>query len=68
MSIRRTNFEENKYPSQHSSMEQQTPIVLYLNEKVKLLEAENNELKKEINLKTSIIYYNKVTKIKLNTT
>jgi hypothetical protein len=54
MSNRRANFEENKYPSHSNSLEQQAPIVLYLNDKVKLLEAENNELKKEINLKSSI--------------
>jgi hypothetical protein len=53
MSNRRTNYEENKYPSQQSSVEQHTPIVLYLNEKLKILEAENTELKKEINSKTS---------------
>lgn len=67
MSNRRANFEENKYPSHQISMEHQTPIVLYMNEKVKLLEAENNELKKEINSKISIIYNNKVIKIRLNT-
>lgn len=55
MSNRRTNFEENKFPSNPNSMEQQTPIVLYLNEKLRLLEAENNELKKEISLKSSKI-------------
>ena len=53
MSNRRTNLEEIKYPSQQSSIDQQTPIVLYLNEKLKILETENSELKKEINSKTS---------------
>jgi hypothetical protein len=53
MSSRRINYEENKYPSQPSSVEQQTPIVLYLNEKLKILETENNELKKEMSSKSS---------------
>lgn len=59
MSNRRTNLEEIKYPSQQSSIDQQTPIVLYLNEKLKILETENSELKKEINSKTSS-YLNKL--------
>ena len=43
----------NKFLSQNSQSDQQTPIVLYLNDKLKFLEVENNELKKEINSKSS---------------
>ena len=43
----------NKFPLQQATSDQQTPIVLYLNDKLKYLEVENNELKKEINMKSS---------------
>ena len=46
-------FSENSIEKKPPINTDNPPLVSYLNERIKLLEAENNQLKKEITLKSS---------------